>query len=82
MPGFGVVTNLDMRMHSFFVDNKSDDQSYEVHFAPATVSDVNALKVGSEVTARAVFDGRQYTASNVRVEKSERETAGEQSKAQ
>ena len=28
----GVVTNLNMRTNSFFVDNKSDDQSYEVHF--------------------------------------------------
>jgi hypothetical protein len=67
----GTVTDLNMRTGSFFVDNKSDDQSYEVHFARNTVSDMQGLRVGAEVTARAVFDGKQYTASNVRVEKAE-----------
>jgi hypothetical protein len=77
----GVVTNLDMRTDSLFVDNKSDDQSYEVHFTPADVADLQQLKVGSEVTARAVFDGKQYKASNIRVDNSP-EQPGEQSKAQ
>jgi len=77
----GVVTNLDMRTHSFFVDNRSDDQSYEVHFTPAAVSDVHALKVGSEITARAIFDGKKYEASNIRIENSGQEQS-EQSKAQ
>lgn len=67
----GTVTDLNMRTSSFFVDNKTDDQSYEVHFARNAVSDMQALRVGAEVTARAVFDGKQYTASNVRVEKPE-----------
>jgi len=67
----GTVTDINMRTNSFFVDNKTDDQSYEVHFARNTVSDMQALKIGAEVTARAVFDGKQYTASNVRVEKTE-----------
>ncbi len=67
----GMVTDLNMRTSSFFVDNKTDDQSYEVHFARNAVSDMQALRVGAEVTARAVFDGKQYTASNVRVEKPE-----------
>jgi len=77
----GVVTNLDLRSDSLFVDNKSDDQSYELHFTPADVADLQQLKVGSEVTARAVFDGKQYKASNITVEHSS-EQAGEQSKAQ
>jgi hypothetical protein len=77
----GVVTNLDMRTDSLFVDNTSDDQSYELHFAPADVADLQQLKVGSEVTARAVFDGKQYKASNIRVDNSP-EQPGEQSKAQ
>jgi hypothetical protein len=67
----GVVTSMDLRTSSFFVDNKTDNESYEVHFSRSAVSDPVALKVGAEVTARATFDGKQYTASNVRVEKSE-----------
>lgn len=78
----GVVTNIDMRTNSFYVDNKSDDQSYEVHFAPGAVSDVRALRIGSQVTARAVFDGKAYVASNVRVENGEQNETGAQSKAQ
>jgi hypothetical protein len=76
----GVVTIVDMRTRSFFVDNQSDDQTYEVHFGPNAVSDTRALKVGSEVTARTTFDGKQYTASNVRIEDAKQ--SQEESKAQ
>jgi hypothetical protein len=76
----GVVTNLDMRTDSMFVDNKSDDQNYEIHFLPADVAELRNLRVGSEVTARAVFDGKQYKASNIEIDSSNQE--GEQSKAQ
>jgi len=77
----GVITNVDMRTRSFFVDNKSDDQTYEVHFGPATVSDTRALRIGSEVTARTTFDGKQYTANNVRIEDA-KQPEREESKAQ
>ncbi len=63
----GTVTNLDMRSSTFFVDNQADEQSYEVHFSPTVLVDVRSLKVGQEVTARAVFDGRKYQATNIRV---------------
>ena len=76
----GVVTNLDMSTNSFFVDNQADDQSYEVHFSPAALPDVHALKVGQEVTARAVFDGKQYRATNIHIENKDQE--GQESKAQ
>jgi cold shock CspA family protein len=78
----GVVTSMDMRTNSFYVDNKSDDQSYQVHFTRAAVSDMNSLKVGAEVTARAVFDGKQYTASNVHVEKSDKSEEEQRSEVQ
>ncbi len=77
----GVVTNLDMRTDSMFVDNKSDDQSYEIHFTPKEVADLQQLKVGSEVTARTVFDGKQYKASNIRIDNSVPQPS-EESKAQ
>ena len=76
----GVLTNLDMSTNSFFVDNQADDQSYEVHFSPAALPDVHSLKVGQEVTARAVFDGKQYRATNIRIDNKEQE--GQESKAQ
>ena len=77
----GVVTNLDMRTSSFFVDNQADDQSYEVHFSPTAMADARSLKVGQEVTARAVFDGKQYKATNIRVENA-KEQDNQESKAQ
>ena len=77
----GVVSHLDLRTDSMFVDNKSDDLTYEVHFTPGAVSDMQQLKVGSQVTAHASFDGKQYRASNIRIENSSQQ-ASEQSKAQ
>jgi hypothetical protein len=77
----GVVTNLDMRTNSLYVENKSDEQSYEIHFTPAVVADLRQLKVGSEVTARTVFDGKQYKASDISIDNSAVAPA-EQSKAQ
>jgi hypothetical protein len=78
----GVVTNVNMRTNSFFLDNKSDDESYEVHFSRAAVTDMPALHVGAQVTARTVFDGKQYTASNVRVEKPEQSDSDQASPGQ
>jgi hypothetical protein len=83
----GVITNLNMRTSSFFLDNKSDDESYEVHFSRDAVSNISALRVGADVTARTVFDGKQYTASNVHVEKPEpsdtnKPQSGQQSEVQ
>ena len=77
----GVVSHLDMRTDSMYIDNKSDDQSYELHFTPADVGDMQQLKVGSEVTARAIFDGKQYKASNISIDNSATQP-GEESKAQ
>ena len=67
----GTVTNLNMRTATLFVDNTTDDQNYEVHFSRDTVNDFQGLRVGAQVTARATFDGKQYIASNVHVEKPE-----------
>jgi hypothetical protein len=73
----GVVTSLDMRSNTLAVENHSDDQTYEIHFTSAALSDPRALKIGSEVTARAVFDGKQYKASNVRIEDAKPEDAAQ-----
>jgi hypothetical protein len=78
----GVVTGLDMHSNMLVLQNSADDQDYEVHFSSAALADSRALKVGSEVTARTTFDGKQYKASNVRIEKSSPDQNGEQSKVE
>jgi Domain of unknown function (DUF5666) len=65
----GVVVNVDMRTNSLSLENRSDQQLYELHFSAAGLADHQALKVGSEVTARAIFDGKVYKASNLEIEK-------------
>lgn len=66
----GRVTNLDLSRGILAVDNASDDRNYEVHFDPASLDDRNALRVGTEITARAQFDGRSYHANQVMVMRS------------
>ncbi len=64
----GTVTSLDMRVNALMLENRSDDQTYEVHFSTAALPDIHALKVGSEVTAQATFDGKEYRASTLKIE--------------
>jgi hypothetical protein len=70
----GTVVSLDMRSNSLSLENRGDQQTYEVHFSAATLPDAHALRVGSEVTARAVFDGKQYQANNLQVENTHEQT--------
>ncbi|HLI64465.1 MAG TPA: DUF5666 domain-containing protein [Terriglobales bacterium] len=63
----GVVTNLDMRTNSLFLDNQSDDRNYQLHFSPVALDNAHALRVGQQVTARAIFDGKQYQVSSIRI---------------
>jgi hypothetical protein len=68
----GKVTNLDLSRGVLAVDNESDDKNYEVHFDPANLDDRDALRVGTQITARAQFDGKVYHANQVTVMKGER----------
>jgi len=63
----GVVTNIDLRDGTLDMQNRSDDQSYELHFDKSSVDDKSKLKVGSEVTAHAVFTGKQYNANDLQL---------------
>lgn len=65
----GVVTNLDMRTATLALENRSDQETYELHLNPAAIQGPQQLQVGSEVTAHATFDGKQYKAANLRIEK-------------
>jgi hypothetical protein len=62
----GRVTYLDMRSGTLAVLNQSDHKSYEIHFDPMR-GNLDTLSVGSEVAINAVFDGKQYSASNLEV---------------
>ena len=64
----GVVTNVDMRNGTLAVENRSDNQTYELHFTDAALDDRDKLKVGSEVTAHAIFDGKQYNAKDLELQ--------------
>ncbi len=77
----GVVTNLDMRSDTLALENSSDQTTYELHFNPAAMEDSRQLKVGSEVTAHAVFDGKEYRASNLRIEKANSEDRDKEGQA-
>ena len=64
----GVVTNIDLRDGTLALQNRSDDQTYELHFDQSAVDDRSKLKVGSEVTAHAVFNGKQYNANDLQLQ--------------
>ena len=64
----GVVTNIDLRNNTLALENRSDDQTYELHFDKSAVDDKSKLKVGSEVTAHAVFNGKQYNANDLQLQ--------------
>ena len=65
----GTVTHLDMRTGTVAVQNRSDEETYEIHFDPASLRDREQLQVGSEITTHATFDGKQYKADDLQVEK-------------
>jgi hypothetical protein len=78
----GVVTNLDMRTNTLAVENRSDQETYELHFNPAAIEGGNQLNVGTEVTAHAIFDGKQYRANILRIENANSENKENQAKEQ
>jgi hypothetical protein len=64
----GVVTNIDLRGSTLALENRSDEQTYELHFDQSAVDDKSKLKVGSEVTAHVVFNGKQYNANDLQLQ--------------
>jgi hypothetical protein len=61
----GKVTFLDLHRGLLAVQNSTDDKNYEIHFAPAAVSDRSNLGVGRDVLVRATFEGARYMAQSV-----------------
>jgi hypothetical protein len=65
----GKVTFLDLHRGLIAVQNSTDDKNYEIHFAPAAVTDRANLGVGRDVLVRATFEGARYMAQSVNVTK-------------
>ncbi len=72
----GVVTNVDLRTSTLALENSSDNETYELHFDPSSLDDRSKLKVGAELTAHAVFNGKQYNANDLQFQ----QTSGSDSK--
>lgn len=71
----GRVTNLDLRAGVLSLDNQTDDKNYDLYFDPSRVQGRDQLRVGSDITVRATFDGRSYRASDVTVSPQTEEAA-------
>jgi len=67
----GKVTHLDMRAGTLAIENRTDSRTYDIAFDRQGRLPSN-LMVGSDVIVAAVFDGRQYKASNINVDASAR----------
>jgi hypothetical protein len=63
----GKITFLDMHRGLLALQNSSDDKNFEIHFSAAQVPGVRRLLVGDVVRIVAVFEGRQYTAQTITV---------------
>ena len=55
------------------MQNSTDDKNYEIHFAPAAVTDRSNLGVGRDVLVRATFEGTRYMAQSVNLTKRDEE---------
>jgi hypothetical protein len=64
----GKVTYLDLSKGKMALENRTDNKAYEIALDPAGAIDQN-LTVGSEVTVNAVFDGREYRARQLAVDR-------------
>lgn len=62
----GEVTFLDISRGVLAIRNQADNKTYEVKFNPSS-PDSGALRVGSEATITAAFDGSGYASRSVAV---------------
>lgn len=67
----GKVTHLDLRAGLIAVENRTDSKTYDITFDREHKLPSN-LMVGSDVKVAAIFDGKQYKASQIDVASSAR----------
>ncbi len=61
----GIVTYLDLRAGRLAIDNRTDNQNYEIAIGSVPSAMLRELKVGSDATIKAVFDGENYQARTI-----------------
>jgi hypothetical protein len=67
---YGTLTHLDLRTGMLAVENKSDNKLYDIRFTPSQVGVTDELVPGAEVAVIATFNGQNYTARSVTVNRS------------
>jgi len=63
----GTVTFIDLRARRMAIDNRTDNQNYDILVDSVPAGMLRDLKVGSAATVQAVFDGQNYQARSVEV---------------
>lgn len=63
----GTVTFLDLRARRMAMDNRTDGENYEILIKSVPASMLRNLRVGSDATVKAVFDGQNYQARELEV---------------
>jgi hypothetical protein len=63
----GTVTFLDLRARRMAMDNRTDGENYEILLGSIPASMMRNLRVGSDATVTAVFDGQNYQAHEIEV---------------
>lgn len=61
----GQLTFLDTHRGALAVRNTADNKTYDLHFSPQRTAGAGNLAVGDEVTITATFDGSQYSAREI-----------------
>lgn len=63
----GTVTFVDLRARRIAIDNRTDNQNYDILINSIPAATLRELKVGSDATVKAVFDGQNYQAQSLEV---------------
>jgi hypothetical protein len=63
----GTVTFLDLRNRRMAIDNRTDNENYEILMESVPTAMLRDLRVGSDATVKAVFDGQNYQARSIDV---------------
>jgi hypothetical protein len=63
----GRVTAVDLRLGLLVLTSSTDGKTYEIHIDPSTVQVDDSLRLGSDITAVAKFDGSHYVARGLTI---------------
>ncbi len=64
---YGDISFVDVHDGYFILVDPRDQKSYQIYFDPARFATSQNLRVGLNVTVKAVYDGARYSASEISV---------------